>query len=106
MKKAKKIILSKEQKEYEKLKRFVVKKFPGAHTIARSTQSGLRFQVVDGNGFSVIDPELRIPLAKSVRQAWEYAKYGAWFGNMIRKSNAAFSDEKIYKKLAKESGED
>lgn len=46
-----------------------------------------------------------IPLATSVRQAWEYAKYSAWFTNMIKKSNAAFNEEKIYRKLAKESGE-
>lgn len=99
-----KVIITSEQKEFLKIKRFVQKKFPGAYVIAR--HNGTRFQIVDENGFSVIDPELRIPLAKTVRQAWEYAKYGAWFGNMIRKSNAAFSDEKIYKKLAKEHGDE
>lgn len=46
-----------------------------------------------------------IPLAKSVRKAWDDAKYSIWFTNMIRKSNAAFNEEKIFKKLAKESGE-
>ena len=99
-----KVIITSEQKEFLKVKRFVKKKFQGAYVISR--HNGTRFQVVDENGFLVIDPELRIPLAKTVRQAWEYAKYGAWFGNMIRKSNAAFSDEKIYKKLAKEHGDE
>jgi hypothetical protein len=61
--------------------------------------------VVSGEGYAIVDPELMIPPATSVRQAWINAKYCAWFSNMIRKSNNAFSDEKIYKKLAKESGE-
>jgi hypothetical protein len=43
-----------------------------------------------------------LPPASTVREAWTQAKYAAWFTNMIRKSNAAFSDEKIYKKMAKE----
>ena len=46
-----------------------------------------------------------LPLTYSVRAAWNQAKYGAWFTNMIRKSNNAFSDDKIYKKIAKESGD-
>ena len=32
--------------------------------------------------------------------------YGAWFSNMIRKSNNAFSEEKMWKKLARENKED
>lgn len=103
--KVKKPVLTPEQKEFAKLKRFIEKRFPGARTVARMISGKLYFQVVDGNGISVVDPELRIPFSKSVREAWTTAKYGAWFQNMIRKSNNAFSDEKIYKKLAKESGE-
>ena len=79
-------------KEFQKLKRFVVKRFPGAHTIR-------------SNGYTAINPELNLPRAWTVRRAWEHAKYAAWFTNMIRKSNAAFSDEKIYKKMAKDSHE-
>lgn len=103
--KAKKPVLTQEQKEFAKIKRFIEKRFPGARTVGRVIDGKLYFQVVDGNGISVVDPELRIPFAKSVRDAWNTAKYGAWFQNMIRKSNNAFSDEKIYKKLARESGE-
>jgi hypothetical protein len=91
------------QKEFQKIKRFVVKRFPGARTVAREINGQVFYQVVDGQGISVVDPELRIPLDKSVKAAWNTAKYGAWFQNMIRKSNNAFSDEKIYNKLAKES---
>ena len=103
--KARKPVLTKEQKEFAKLKRFIEKRFPGARTVARMVNEKICFQVVDGNVLSVVDPELRIPFATTVRGAWNTAKYGAWFQNMIRKSNNAFSDEKIYKKLARESGE-
>lgn len=88
-----------EQKEFQKVKRFVQKRFPGAYTIMRSNGS---YAVVDGNGYSIVSTELMLPPALTVRDAWNQAKYAAWFSNMIRKSNAAFSDEKIYKKMAKE----
>ena len=97
--------LTHKQKEFAKVKRFIEKRFPGAYTKARMVGGKIAYQVVDGNGFSVIDPTLFLPPTYTVRKAWEQAKYGAWFQNMIRKSNNAFSDEKIYKKLAKESGE-
>jgi len=86
-------------KEFQKLKRFVQKRFPGAYTI--KTNEGT-YKVLDGYGYSVATPELMLAPALTVRRAWEHAKYAAWFTNMIRKSNAAFSDEKIYKKMARE----
>jgi hypothetical protein len=92
-------------KEFQRMRRYVDKKFPGAHTIARVVETNTFYQVVDGHGFAVVSQELFLPPAKTVRKAWEHAKYAAWFTNMIRKSNAAFSDEKIYKKMAKQSGE-
>ena len=92
-------------KDFLKAKRFVQKRFPGARTVAKLVGNTKYFQVVDGNGYAVVDPQLLIPPATSVKQAWTNAKYSAWFSNMIRKSNAAFSDEKIIKKLARESGE-
>ena len=104
--KKKKVTITPEQKEFAKVKRFIVKRFPGAHTVARKINDTIKFQVVDEHGLSVVDPELRIPLSTTVRGAWNTAKYGAWFQNMIRKSNAAFNEEKIYKKLAKESGDE
>ena len=88
-----------ERKEFQKVKRFIQKRFPGAHTIMRTNGT---FAVVDGNGYSIVHGELFLPPALTVREAWTQAKYAAWFSNMIRKSNAAFSDEKIYKKMAKE----
>jgi hypothetical protein len=97
-----KTIITPEQKQFLKLKRFIQKRFPGAKTIVRPDGS---YGVVDGNGISVVDPELMLPPTHTIRGAWEQAKYGAWFTNMIRKSNAAFSDEKIYKKMFRESGE-
>jgi hypothetical protein len=84
-----------EQKEFQKVKRFIQKRFPGAYTIMRPDGA---FKVVDGNGRSIVDPELMLPKTYTVRKAWEQAKYVNWFQNMIRKSNNAFSDEKIMKK--------
>ena len=92
-------MITQEQKEFQKMKRFIQKRFPGAYTIMRT--NGM-YAVVDGNGYSIVGPELMLPPASTVREAWNQAKYAAWFTNMIRKSNAAFSDEKIYKKMAKE----
>ena len=100
-----KVILTPKRKEFAKVKRFVERRFPGAHTVARTTNDEVKYQVVSGGGYAITNEELMIPLATSVRQAWEYAKYSAWFTNMIKKSNAAFNEEKIYRKLAKESGE-
>jgi hypothetical protein len=101
----KKVQLTPKQKEFAKVKRFVEKRFPGAHTLAKPAISGHKYVVVDGGGFAIVNGELMIPFASSVRKAWEDAKYSIWFTNMIRKSNAAFNEEKIFKKLAKESGE-
>lgn len=102
---SKKVELTPEQKEFQKVKRFVEKRFPGARTVAKVVGDQMHFQVVDGAGFAVVDPELMIRPATSVRQAWADAKYCAWFSNMIRKSNMAFNEEKMFKKLAKEAGE-
>jgi hypothetical protein len=101
----KKVQLTPKQKEFAKVKRFVEKRFPGAHTLAKPAVKGHKYVVVDGGGFAIVNGELMIPFASSVRKAWEDAKYSIWFTNMIRKSNAAFNEEKIFKKLAKESGE-
>jgi hypothetical protein len=99
----KKVKMTPNQKEFQKVKRFVMKRFPGARTAMNSAGN---FAVVYGdNAEPVVSPELFISPARTVREAWTQAKYAAWFSNMIRKSNAAFSDEKIYKKLARESGE-
>jgi hypothetical protein len=89
-----------QQKEFLKVKRFIQKRFPGARTIVRPDGT---FGVVDKYGTSIVDSELMLPPTKTVREAWNQAKYATWFTNMIRKSNAAFSDEKIYKKMARES---
>lgn len=99
----KKTKLTDTQKEFLRIKRFVLKRFPGART---SMNSAGTFTVVYGaNAEPVVNSELFIPPAKTVLEAWKQAKYASWFSNMIRKSNNAFSDEKIYKKLAKESSE-
>lgn len=105
--KNKRVELSPKQKEFQKVKKFVIKRFPGAHTVAVPTCGNqLLYQVVDVNNKAVVSPELMIPLGKTVTQAWTNAKYGAWFSNMIRKSNNAFSEEKMWKKLARENKED
>lgn len=104
MKKQKKT-LDVDQKRFLKVKRFVQKHFPGSKTIARVSNNEQRYVIVSEEGYAITNSELMIPPASSVRKAWEDAKYSIWFTNMIRKSNAAFCEEKIFKKLAKESGE-
>jgi hypothetical protein len=99
-----KVQLSPEQKEFAKVKRFIQKRFPGARTEARIMDGVVYYQVVDGEGHVVIDPELLLPPATTIRQAWADAKYCAWFTNMIRKSNNAFNQEKMIKKINKELG--
>ena len=85
--------LTPEQREFNKVKRFVQKRFPGAHTIIHSDGS---FKVVDEDGLSVVSPDLYMPPAKTVRAAWMQAKYVHWFQNMMRKSNNAFDETKVY----------
>lgn len=97
-----KIELSPKHKEFQKMKRFVQKRFPGATTQAKGDGT---YSVVDANGREVRNEELLFPPAKTVWEAWQQAKYSHWFTNMIRKSNNAFNEEKIYKAIAKESGE-
>jgi len=92
------------QKEFAKLKRFVQKRAPGAKAVGRKVGDQVWYAIVDQHGDPVVDPDLLIPPATSIREAWEQAKYCSWFTNMIRKSNAAFCEEKIFRKLAKESG--
>lgn len=85
--------LTPEQKEFNKVKRFVQKRFPGAHTIRHYDGS---FKVVDEVGLSVVSPDLYMPPAKTIREAWNMAKYVHWFQNMMRKNNNAFDESKIY----------
>lgn len=99
-------ILTLKQKQFAKLKRFVVKRAPGAHVEARQVGSQYWYSIIDGDGNPVVDPDLLIPPATTVRQAWEQAKYCTWFSNMICKSNAAFCEEKIFRALIKERGGD
>lgn len=96
--------LTPEQKEFQKLKRFVIKRYPGAHITGRMLDGQIVYDVVDGRGHAVVDQDLLLPMATTVRQAWEQAKYCSWFVNMIRKSSTAFDEERMYKKLAEASG--
>ena len=86
------------------MKRYIAKRFPGARPAMNSAG---HYSVVHGeDADSVVPAELLYPPARTVREAWQQAKSVAWFVNMIRKSNNAFSDDKIFKKLAKERGGD
>lgn len=103
--KKEKVILTPEQKELLKIKKAVCKRFPDASVRGKLIGEKMHYQIVDASGCGVIDPELMIPPATTVRQAWNNAKYALWFDNMIQKSNAAFNEEKLFKKLAKEYGD-
>jgi hypothetical protein len=93
------------RKEFLKVKRFIQKRFPGAHTVAKQTTNGFVYDVVDNNLGTLISPDLYLPPASSVTQAWRYAKHSVWFSNMLRKSNEAFNEERMYKKLAQSCSE-
>ena len=86
-------ILTPEAREFAKVKRFIQKRFPGAYTIRRADKS---YAVVDGEGISIVDEELLLPPAPTIREAWRQAKYTNWFSNMIRKSANAFDESKVY----------
>lgn len=84
--------------EYLGNRRKVLKMFPGS----RVMKVGEHYEIVNANGYPVRpNPELNLPKAESVRQAWMIAAYGLWFDNMIQKSNAAFSEEKIWRQMIK-----
>lgn len=92
--------LSDKQKELNKLRRFVSKRAPGAKVSGRVGEQGqVVYSIVDGDGKSLINQELLLPPATSAFQAWQQAKYCIWFTNMIRKSNTAFNEERMYKNL-------
>tara|TARA_R110002096_G_scaffold255776_1_gene449056 strand:+ start:1488 stop:1790 length:303 start_codon:yes stop_codon:yes gene_type:complete len=91
-------ILYKQKQDFKRVKRYICKRFPGAYTEQLPTGA---FKVVDGSGVSVVNEELMMPPTYTVLGAWHQAKYSAWFSNMINKSNRAFSDDKILRKLAK-----
>lgn len=81
----------------------VRKKYPLACT---KQHAGGYFYIDDGHGNCIIDYDgLLLPRATSVREAWRLAALNTWYVNMIQKSNAAFSDEKIFKKLIRESSD-
>lgn len=98
-------VLTDSQKEFQKLKRYVEKRHPGAHVVGRLSDGEVQYAVVDGRGYAVVDQDLLLPAATTVLEAWKQAHYCSWFTNMIRKSNTAFDEERMYKKLAKESGD-
>jgi hypothetical protein len=91
-------ILYKQKQNFKKVKRYISKRYPGAHTAVMNDGS---FKVLDGEGISVINEELLIPPTHTVLDAWDAAKYSIWFSNMIARSNRAFSDDKILRKLSK-----
>ena len=87
--------------ELDKAQRAVRRRFPNAAVqcvyVDPEDFNTKHFAVCDQDGVSVVDPELLIPPATTIRSAWINASYCGWFSNMIRKSNAAFSDEKIFR---------
>jgi hypothetical protein len=91
-------VLYKQKQDFKRVKRYICKRHPGAYTVRLPTGA---FKVVDGGGVSVVNEELLMPPTHTVIEAWYQAKYSIWFSNMINKSNRAFSDDKIYRKLAK-----
>lgn len=94
-----KILKIQRDRDYIKLKKKVLKVFPGAHI--RKMSNG-NYEVCNSNGFPIRNPELHLPENKTVKEAWERVGYAIWYNSMISKSFRAFSDEKMIKKFAKQ----
>ena len=92
------IKIHRQKQSFKRVKRYISKRYPGAHTAMMNDGS---FKVLDGEGISVINEELMLPPTHTVLDAWDAAKYSIWFSNMIARSNRAFSDDKILRKLTK-----
>lgn len=90
---------------FAKLKAAVLRKFPDARTQCTETPEGYKtFLVVYGpNDKAIVDPQLMIPPAQSVLQAWQIAKQSIGYRKLLT-NNSAEQDDKIYSKLAKQSG--
>jgi hypothetical protein len=84
------------------VKKYVLKQYPNAKTIAKIDGPSLVYTVVDSRGKTIIDPQLLLPPARTVKKAWENAKYSIWFLNKLQKSRIQ-DEQKIYKTLAKEA---
>lgn len=84
-------------KDLLKAKRSVLKQYPGAHIRLISDS----YEVCDKSGFPIRRPDLFLPKFRSPREAWTIISQTIWFDKMIAKSNKAFSDDKIWKKLEK-----
>lgn len=87
-----------QDKNFLKLKKKVLKAYPGAHV--RMMPNGT-YEICTANGYPIRKPELYLPENKTVREAWERTAYAIWFDGMVTKSFNAFSDEKMYKKFDK-----
>ena len=89
--------VEKRRKEFQKIKKRVLKKFPNATT--QGTVDG-RFYISDGLG-GVVGEEYMLPPAKTVWDAWEYAlQYGIKLHqNLLRTHPSRMSSDKVEAKI-------
>jgi hypothetical protein len=87
------------QKEFQKIKKRVLKKYPYAATRANSNG---KFYVIDGYG-GVIGSDYMIPPANCVWDAWEYAfQYGLKLHqNLLRTHPLNMSSDQIEAKIVR-----
>jgi hypothetical protein len=90
------------QKTFEKAKKLVSKRYPGAHI---RLVNGL-YEVCNKNGFPIRTADLYMPENYTARDAWERLAHSLWFGKMVVKSFNAFNDDKLFKKVVKENKDD
>ena len=89
--------VEKRQKEFQKIKKRVLKRFPNATT--RGTLDG-KFYISDGYG-GVVGEDYMLPPAKCVWDAWEFAlQYGIKLHqNLQRTHPLRFSGDKVEAKI-------
>ena len=89
--------VEKRQKEFQKIKKRVLKKYPNAAT--RGTTDG-KFYISDGYG-GVVGEDYMLPPAKCVWDAWEYAlQYGIKLHQNLQRTHPnRMSGDKVEAKI-------
>ena len=115
--------ISKER--FEKAKKGIIKKYPGAHTVRDpqgkfyvATANGRDIcnlqvgQAIDANDFegeddlfgfnAALNKVATIPYSNTIKEAWLKTEVAIKSYHVVNRNNNKFSDEKVMKKMAKD----
>ena len=91
--------IEKLRENFKKIKKSVLKKFPGA-TLAVDFEG--KYYIKDVNNYRILDDMLLYPSQKSVYDAWRIVDTVTKVEKIIGANTKIFSDEKICKQSGKE----